>query len=125
MQGSFFRVFLGIGFLGMSACTQRPVDSLIFADVALRAAQKAKADVLAPDAYRKAENYFLRAKRDFNEGYFDSCRKYGEKARILAEQAEYKAMVRQTQTKPSPSSEEAPPQGESFYPERDKGGPEP
>jgi len=78
-------------------CAHRPVEELILADVAVRSAQKVKADALSPDLFRKAENYFLRAKKDFSEGYYESCRKYADDARLLAEQAEYKALVKQNQ----------------------------
>ena len=87
---------VSVGFL---ACTHRPVEELTLADVAMKAAQKAKADQYAPDTFRKAENYFLRAKKDFTEGYFDSSRKYSDDARRAAEQAEYQALVKQAKMK--------------------------
>jgi hypothetical protein len=75
------------------------MDDMILAEVALKAAQKVKAEALAPDPYRKAENYFLRAKKDFNEGYFDSAKKFANEARLMAEQAEYQSLVKQTELK--------------------------
>lgn len=81
----------------LSACQSRPVEELVLADVALKAAQKVKADVLAPDAFRQAENYYLRAKKDYNEGYFESAKKFATEARETAEQAEYKALLKQSQ----------------------------
>ena len=89
-------------------CQSRPVQDLALADVAIKAAQKAKADALAPDAYRKAENHYLRAKKDFNDGYYDSSKDYAKKARLLAEQAEYKALLKQASLK-GPSAEEPAP----------------
>ncbi len=85
-----------------TSCAHRPVDDLVLADTALKAAQKAKADALAPDFYRKAENFYLRAKKDYSEGYYDSCRKYADDARRTAEQAEYQAILKQNsvQTRP-------------------------
>lgn len=68
----------------------------MLADVAVKAAQKVKADALAPDTYRKAENFYLRAKQDYKEGYFDSSRKYADQARVLAEQAEYQSLAKQS-----------------------------
>ena len=68
----------------------------MLADVAIKAAQKVKADSLAPDTFRKAENNYLRAQRDFREGYFDSCRKYAREARILGEQAEFQSLLKQS-----------------------------
>lgn len=72
---------------------------MILADVALKAAQKVKAEVLAPDTYRKAENFYLRAKKDYNEGYFESAKKFAHRARQTAEQAEYQSVLKQTELK--------------------------
>jgi len=85
--------------LTYGACTQRPVVDLTLADVALKAAQKVRADSLAPDQYRQAENFYLRAKKDFAEGYYDSCKKYSNQARLLAEQAEYRSLLKQNQVR--------------------------
>lgn len=92
--------------LWLVGCAHRPIEELVLADVAVKAAQKVKADSLAPDMYRKAENYFLRAKKDFSEGYFDSCRRYASDARMLAEQAEYKALLKQNQVKTRSTSDD-------------------
>lgn len=80
-------------------CSTKPIHELVLADVALKAAQKAKADSLATDLYRKAENHFLRAKKDYSEGYFDSCRKNADESRKLSERAEYRALSRQAKLK--------------------------
>jgi hypothetical protein len=93
----FLFCFLSVAFL--CGCHPRPTEDLVLADVALRAAQKVKADALAPDLYRKAENFFLRAKKDYGEGYYDSCRKFSNQARMLAEQAEFSALKKQSQLK--------------------------
>lgn len=86
-------------FLGMAGCHPRPIDDMILADVALKAAQKVKAEVLAPDTFRRAENYYLRAKKDFNEGYFESAKKYAHQARQTAERAEYQSVMKQMELK--------------------------
>ncbi len=101
------------------ACHPRPVEDLALADVAMKAAVRAKADSLAPDAFRRAENYFLRAKKDFEEGYFESCRKNSDEARRDAEQAEFLALKKQTQIRgdfsPSGNIElPAPPEPEGY-----------
>lgn len=104
----FVRHLIGLGLASACffvGCQHKPVQEFILADVALRSAQKAKADVLAADTFRKAENFFLRAKRDYQEGYFDSCKKYATEARTLAEQAEYLAILKQNQTKEAPNPE--------------------
>lgn len=108
----FFATFVGLlGMFGLSACQSRPVVDLALADVAIKAAQKSKADALAPDAYRKAENHYLRAKKDFTDGYYDSAKNYAKKARLLAEQAEYKALFKQSQLKGPADEPSAAPSG--------------
>lgn len=89
------------------ACHPRPLEDLALADVAVKAAQKVRADSLAPDLFRKAENFYLRAKKDYAEGYYESSRKFSEQARLMAEQAEYKALLKQTQLKGRPADDEA------------------
>lgn len=93
--------------LGLAACHPRPIEDLAIADVALKAAQKVKADALAPDFYRKAENFYLRAKKDFAEGYYDSCKKFANQARLMAEKAEYRALQRQTNIRPKVGDEDS------------------
>lgn len=84
---------------GLIGCESRPVKELALADVAIRSAQKVKAESLATDDFRRAENFYLRAKKDFSEGYFDSCRKYATEARISAEKAEYTSLLKQQKAK--------------------------
>lgn len=121
MRKIFFLIFL----INLGACTQRPVVDLTLADVALKAAQKVRADSLAPDQYRQAENFYLRAKKDFAEGYYDSCKKFANEARLLAEQAEYRALLKQNQVKKpsSPAEEVRPPPGAQPYEGSYPGGP--
>ncbi|NBT57931.1 DUF4398 domain-containing protein [bacterium] len=95
----FLRILFVSVLLGVAACHPRPIDDMILADVALKAAQKVKAEVLAPDIYRRAENFYLRAKKDYNEGYFDSAKKFAHRARQTAEQAEYQSILKQTELK--------------------------
>jgi hypothetical protein len=80
---------------------------LALADTAMKAAQKAKADSLATDQFRKAENYYLRAKKDFAEGYFDSCKKFANQARMTAEQAEFLALKKQSVLKNKPVDDDS------------------
>lgn len=90
----------------LAGCNSKPVHELILADTALKAAQKAKADSLATDLYRKAENNFLRAKQDYKEGYFDSSRNFADTARQTAEQAEYQSLLKQSKMKGSETSDD-------------------
>ncbi len=111
----FFQLVPGfLIILGLASCHPRPVEDLALADVAIKAAQKVKADSLAPDFFRKAENFYLRAKKDFAEGYYDSSKKFASQARMMAEKAEYRALQRQTNSKTKVLDEE--PQGTSSDP---------
>lgn len=92
--------------IALWGCHPRPTQDLVLAEVALKAAQKVKADTLAPDLYRKAENHYLRAKKDYAEGYYDSCRKNSSEARLLAEQSEYRALLKQTQIRDRASEDD-------------------
>lgn len=103
----------GVGLLALAACHPRPTEDVVLADVAVRAAQKVKADSLAPDLFRKAENNYLRAKKDYAEGYFESARKHANEARMLAEQAEYRALRKQTQLKDKISEDDFAPPNEA------------
>lgn len=103
-----FSLFFGAAALVAAACSHRPIEELVLADVAVKSAQKVKADALAPDAFRKAENFYLRAKKDFADGYYDSCRKFANDARLMAEQAEYRALLKQTQLKSRSADDDGP-----------------
>jgi hypothetical protein len=106
--GLVFAAFL------LSACESRPVKELALADVAIRSAQKVKAESLATDEFRRAENYYLRAKKDYADGYYDSSRKYAVDARLSAERAEYTALSKQQKVKARDSETmiDAPPPAE-------------
>jgi hypothetical protein len=105
----FMRViFVCLFFL--AGCHPRPTEDLVLAEVAIRAAQKVKADSLSPDLFRKAENHYLRAKKDYAEGYYESCKNNANTARLSAEQAEYKSLQKQTQLRDrAPEDDFAPP----------------
>jgi len=111
-------LFVGIilGMVILLGCHPRPIEDLVLADVAVRAAQKVKAESLSPDLFRKAENHYLRAKKDFSDGYYDSCRKNANDARLLAEQAEYHSLLKQTQLKDKPAGDDAAPPAEGAGP---------
>lgn len=102
--------------VGLVSCHPRPVEDLALADVAVKSAQRAKADSLAPDTFRKAENFYLKAKKDFSDGYFESCRKNADEARRLAEQSEYQALKKQNQIRGGPTGSEFSPSFDSPLP---------
>ncbi len=95
-------------FFVVLGCQSRPVKELALADVAIRAAQKAKAESLSTDEFRRAENFYLRAKKDYSDGYYDSSRKHASEARLAAERAEYSALLKQQKTKGRDDATDAP-----------------
>ncbi len=59
---------------------------------ALRAAKEVQADVLAPELYRQATEWFLKARQEYRYKDFEKAREYADKARVNAEQAEFEAL---------------------------------
>lgn len=58
----------------------------------MRAAKEVQADVLAPELYRQADDWFFKARREFRLKNFRDAKEYAAKARRFAEQAEYEAL---------------------------------
>jgi hypothetical protein len=78
-----------------SACSifaTRPVQDMSDTAAALRGAREVQADTLAPELYREATEYWLKARREYKFKNFDFAQKYAQKARVLAEQAEFEAL---------------------------------
>jgi len=59
---------------------------------ALKAAREVQADTLAPELFRQANEWFMRAKREYKLKNFQIADEYAHKARYFAEQAEFEAM---------------------------------
>lgn len=78
--------------LFLSGCVTIPMKEMSASDMAIRGAKKARAETLVPSLFRKAENYYLMSKRDFEKGYYDAAKKHADEARISAEKAEYAAL---------------------------------
>lgn len=58
---------------------------------AIRAAREVHADELSPDLYRRANEFFFKAKREYKFKNFKEAKLLAEQARKLAEQAEFDA----------------------------------
>ncbi len=74
---------------------------------AIRAAQEVQADTLAPDFYRQALEFWDKARREYKYKNFDEAKELSDKARVLAEQAEYQAIRaggNRSETPPDPMS---------------------
>src|SRR5437868_3461797 len=79
----------------LSACgtTDKPVKPMIFASAAMKAADRARAEKLAPDIYRRAEVKYWAAKTDFLQRNFEAAEKNATEAKRLYEKAEMKASL--------------------------------
>lgn len=77
---------------GCSLLATRPVQDMSDTAAALRAAREVQADVLAPELYRKANELFFKARREYKFKNFEEARSLAIQSRRLAEQAEFDAM---------------------------------
>lgn len=61
------------------------------AQAAFLAAKESGADVAAPNLYRQAEDYYLKAKSAYRRKYFNKAKEYAMTSKKFSEQAEYAA----------------------------------
>jgi stalled ribosome alternative rescue factor ArfA len=87
-----FSLLLLIGACGLT--TTRPKLEMSLAASAYVAARDAKADTLAPNIFRKAEEYYLKAKSSYRRKYFNKAKQYAVLSKKFSEQAEYEAVRR-------------------------------
>jgi hypothetical protein len=88
----FILILISLFFQSCSLFTTRPVQDMSQTSAALRAAKEVQADVLAPELFRQASDYFFKAKREYKFKNFNFATVYAQKARRLAEEAEFEAM---------------------------------
>ncbi|MBT4791634.1 MAG: DUF4398 domain-containing protein [Halobacteriovoraceae bacterium] len=67
-----------------------------YAQAAFLAAKEAKAEVHAPQDYRKAEIYYLKAKSNYKRKYFNKAKQYSILSKKFSERAEYEAIKKVT-----------------------------
>jgi len=67
---------------------------LALAEAALMAAKEAKSDIYAPFYYRKAETFYLTAKKDYTNKFFSSSKGNSNKSREYSEIAEKKSILK-------------------------------
>ena len=99
----FFTTLLLIFFLG--ACglaTTRPKTEMALAQTAFLAAKQANAQSLAPNIFRKAEFYYLKAKSAYRRKYFNKAKQYAILSQKFSEQAEYVAKKKPTEAPATP-----------------------
>jgi len=63
-----------------------------YAQAAFMAAKESGADVHASTLYRKAEDYYLKAKSAYRRKYFNKAQEYALLSKKYSEQAEYSAI---------------------------------
>ena len=84
--------------LNLMACgltTTRPKIEMSLAQSAFLAAKEAGADTKSPTNYRKAEEFYLKAKSAYRRKYFNKAKDYAIESKKFSERAEYEA-VRKT-----------------------------
>lgn len=83
--------------MGCGLATTRPKQEMNMAQAAFLAARTAKAEVHAPQLFRKAEIYYLKAKSAYKRKYFNKAKQYATLSQKFSEQAEFEAIKKATQ----------------------------
>ncbi len=81
--------------LPLTSCTifaTRPVQEMSDTAAAIKAAHEVQADTQAPELYRQANEWMIRAKNEYRLKNFALARDYSAKARRFAEQAEFESL---------------------------------
>lgn len=83
-------LLLILGSCGLA--TTRPKVEMSLAQAAFMAAKEAGADVHASNTFRKAEDYYLKAKSAYRRKYFNKAQEYALLSKKFSEQAEYQSI---------------------------------
>jgi hypothetical protein len=89
------RIFLLLTITLFTACgltTTRPKIEMTLAQAAFLAAKEAGADIHASSTFRKAEDYYLKAKSAYRRKYFNKAKEYALASKSFSERAEYQAV---------------------------------
>jgi hypothetical protein len=81
-----------LAFAACSVVQTRPVQEMSDTSAALRAAKEVQADVLAPELYRQAADWYSSARVEYRLKNFMEAKEYADKSRKYAEQAEYESV---------------------------------
>lgn len=82
--------------MGCGVTTTRPKLEMSMAGAAYIAAKRAKAPSLAPNLFRKAETYYLRAKSAYRRKYFNKAKQFAILSQQFSEKAEFSAVKKAT-----------------------------
>ena len=77
--------------------TTRPKLEMSLAAAAFIAAKKARADEKAPNLFRKAEVYYIKARSSYRRKYFNKAKQYAILSKKFSEEAEYSAIRNATE----------------------------
>lgn len=88
----FVSCLLEFGSVSCSLTATRPTQEMSNTNAAIRAAKEVQADTLAPELYRQSTEWYLRAKHEYKFKNFQLAKEYADKARRLAEQAEFDSL---------------------------------
>jgi hypothetical protein len=86
------KLFLLISLIILGSCglaTTRPKVEMSLAQAAFMAAKEAGADVHAPGLFKKAEDFYLKAKSSYRRKYFNKAKDYAVLSKKFSEEAEY------------------------------------
>lgn len=72
--------------------TTRPKVEMSLAQAAFMAAKEAGADIHASSTFRKAEDFYLKAKSAYRRKYFNKAQEYALLSKKFSEQAEYQSI---------------------------------
>ncbi|HXH30513.1 MAG TPA: DUF4398 domain-containing protein [Bacteriovoracaceae bacterium] len=89
------KVYLLTTLLTLGSCglvTTRPKVEMSLAQAAFLAAKESGADIHASNLYRKAEDFYLKAKSAYRRKYFSKAQEYAILSKRFSEQAEYSAV---------------------------------
>jgi hypothetical protein len=85
-----FIFLLLLGACGLT--TTRPKLEMSIAQAAFMAAKEAGAESHAPNTFRKAEDFYLKAKSAYRRKYFNKAEEYALESKKYSEQAEYQSL---------------------------------
>lgn len=91
-----YLVFILFILMGCGLTTTRPKQEMSYAQAAFLAAKEAKAEIHAPQDFRKAEIYYLKAKSSYKRKYFNKAKQYAKLSTKFSEKAEYEAIRKVT-----------------------------
>lgn len=89
---SIVSVLLTLCIWGCAMFITRPSQLMSDTTAALRAAQQAQAEVLAPELYRQSLEWYFKAKNEYMMKNFKLATEYANRSRTLAEEAEFTAI---------------------------------